>query len=145
VNRTLSFRGAGQGGSVELTAYFPGDFSSVSAARMLVSDALQSWDAPVDLDAVRLATSEIVTNAVVHAGGVESITVRLTALVARVEVADHSRGALMAHAPAPDATSGRGLNMVALVTDRWGVDDLAGEGKAVWFTVTRADARPHIA
>jgi hypothetical protein len=111
---------------------------------MLVSDALECWHAPVDLDAVRLATSEIVTNAVVHAGGVDSITVRLTALVARVEVVDHTHVALIAHAAPLDATSGRGLNIVALVTERWGVEDLL-EGKAVWFTVTRADAHPHIA
>jgi anti-sigma regulatory factor (Ser/Thr protein kinase) len=144
VNRTLPLRGAGEGEGIELTAYFPGDVTSVSAARMLVSDALESWQAPVDLDAVRLATSEVVTNAVVHAGGVESITVRLTALVARVEVVDHTHGGLIARAAPADATSGRGLNIVALVAERWGVEDLLG-GKAVWFTVTRADARSHIA
>ena len=69
VNRTLPLRGAGEGEGVELTAYFPGDVPSVSAADAGEQRA-RVLQAPVDLDAVRLATSEIVTNAVVHAGGV---------------------------------------------------------------------------
>jgi anti-sigma regulatory factor (Ser/Thr protein kinase) len=132
----------GYGEEIECTAFLPGDVTSVRAARDLVSDALESWGARVDLDAVLLATSELVTNAVIHAGGVESITVRLTPAVARVEVADPDSGVPVLRDAEADAEPGRGLRTVAALTNRWGVDTNPAGGKVVWFTVPANGHQP---
>ncbi|MFC5910775.1 ATP-binding protein [Streptacidiphilus monticola] len=88
--------------------------------------------APDTVDTLVLVVSELVTNAVVHTGreAVLSLAPAVGGRV-RVEVADAS-----ASAPAPrdaedDATSGRGLELVACLADRWGwYPD--GQGKKVW-------------
>jgi anti-sigma regulatory factor (Ser/Thr protein kinase) len=104
-------------------------------ARRLVAQACASADLPGDLcDSAQLATSELVTNAIVHGRS----EVRLHTSVdherraIRVEVGDdNSRHPRMQ--PADDgALDGRGLFIVDLLATRWGVrDDEAG--KVVWL------------
>jgi anti-sigma regulatory factor (Ser/Thr protein kinase) len=100
-----------------------------------VAESVRAWGVPVDVGAIELATSEVVTNALRHAGSEVVLTVRLDGSRVRVEVADRSRRLPVAgHAP-PDATSGRGLDIVEAVTDDWGAEETADDGKLVWFTV----------
>lgn len=85
---------------------------------------------------VALLTSELVTNAVVHARSDVEVTVSLGARAVRVEVADDGPGRPAVRRAGPDSPSGRGLTLVDAVADRWGVDH-AAPGKSIWFEVRR--------
>src|SRR5581483_11990393 len=76
----------------EASRRFDHDAQTPRAARRFVSEALTAWgDDEGDLtDTVTLLVSELVTNAVVHAGSDVEVMVRLTATAARVEVTDAS-------------------------------------------------------
>ncbi|QMU74987.1 ATP-binding protein [Streptacidiphilus sp. PB12-B1b] len=104
----------------------------------------------VDLDAplaetLVLVVSELVTNAVVHTGS--PAVLRLVFPVGadadrrpvRVEVADASDQPPQRRSTASEATSGRGLEMVDCLTDRWGwYPD--GAGKRVWCEIEPGQA-----
>jgi anti-sigma regulatory factor (Ser/Thr protein kinase) len=92
-------------------------------------------------ETVVLLVSELVTNAVVHAGTPSVLRVLLNGLhpagTVRVEVADLStRTPRQRHAHG-DETHGRGLELVASLADRWGWQ-CEGLGKLVWCEVKRA-------
>jgi anti-sigma regulatory factor (Ser/Thr protein kinase) len=82
---------------------------------------------------VRLLVSELVTNAVRHAGGdVVRLIVALTDGMLRIEVHDPGRG--FEHRPPPDdpmRASGWGLVLVEELADRWGIDH--HPQTRVWF------------
>jgi anti-sigma regulatory factor (Ser/Thr protein kinase) len=92
---------------------------------------------------VRLLVSELVTNAVRHAGLASGDPIRLAidaddgAL--RVEVLDRGSG-FEPRAPAPDPAraSGWGLFLVEQLADRWGMEG-ADPGTRIWFEVDRPD------
>src|SRR5258708_5139065 len=80
-----------------------------------------------DYDAVRLLVSELVTNAVRHAGarGREKIGVCVQSSDAtiRIEVRDHGIGfELPQPAPDPGADGGYGLLIVDRLCSRWGIE-----------------------
>jgi anti-sigma regulatory factor (Ser/Thr protein kinase) len=86
---------------------------------------------------VRLLVSELVTNAVRHAGLATEDRIRLLVQlrdrVLRVEVHDPGTGfELRAPAPDPARASGWGLYLVEELSDRWGMDGL-GPGTRIWF------------
>jgi anti-sigma regulatory factor (Ser/Thr protein kinase) len=91
---------------------------------------------------LRLLVSELVTNAVRHAGLRREDRIRLLVDVedhrVRVEVHDPGRG-FRPRAPAPDPAraSGWGLYLVDELADRWGVDSPGG-GTRVWFELDGA-------
>jgi anti-sigma regulatory factor (Ser/Thr protein kinase) len=82
---------------------------------------------------VRLLVSELVTNAVRHAGGeVVRLIVALTGGTLRIEVHDPGHG--FEHRPPPDdplRASGWGLVLVEELADRWGIDH--HPRTRVWF------------
>jgi anti-sigma regulatory factor (Ser/Thr protein kinase) len=82
---------------------------------------------------VRLLVSELVTNAVRHAGGeAVRLVVTLTGDTLRIEVHDPGRGFEVK--PPPDdplRASGWGLVLVEELADRWGVDH--DPRTRVWF------------
>jgi anti-sigma regulatory factor (Ser/Thr protein kinase) len=88
---------------------------------------------------VRLLVSELVTNAVRHAGLAHGdrirLLVRLDADVLHVEVRDPGTG-FERQPPSPDPVraSGWGLYLVEELSDRWGLDGDA-PGTLVWFEV----------
>jgi anti-sigma regulatory factor (Ser/Thr protein kinase) len=93
------------------------------AARRFVVDALTRWgvDGP-SLDDARLVLSELTSNAVVHACSPFSVTIRPEGSLVRISVQDTSpvRPALRDNGVM--GTSGRGLRLVAALSDDWGVD-----------------------
>jgi len=111
----------------------------VSEARRLVRRALV--DAGEDMvDAAELVTSELVTNAVVHAGTHIDINVELWADRVRVEVADGSPHLPESRRYGANAGTGRGLVMVEELSDDWGAfrQGPGGKGKVVWFEIGSA-------
>jgi DNA-binding response OmpR family regulator len=123
----------------EASERFGQDAQSPRAARRFVTRALTGWDdEESDLtDTVTLLVSELVTNAVIHAGSEVEVMVRLTATAARIEVTDGSAQAIAPRDATFEEDSGRGLALVGTLAQRWGVRPAAGGGKTVWFEVLR--------
>ena len=130
--------------------------AAAAAARYFVRDTLGSWDltgngdgrddpdALVD-DAV-LLTSELVTNAVLHAGTPVQVTCRLLGdgpdRSLEIAVLDRCPALLRPDLPhttdeAAERTNGRGLQLPSELASAWGVT-YAREGKAVWFRMDLA-------
>lgn len=85
---------------------------------------------------VRLLVTELVANSVRHAGLDESdsitVTLELGDSILRVEVLDPGGGfAFPVRPQRRDAAGGRGLQIVAAIAHRWGIE--RSEPIAVWF------------
>lgn len=115
-----------------------GETPSAGAARRLVTDALARWGSHDLIDVVRLLTSELVTNAAIHAGPGIRLVVELNQGVVRVEVHDDDQAdaRVIPGRPGPEDSGGRGLVLVAALADRWGVER-EPTGKFVWFETAR--------
>lgn len=114
------------------------DLRSAGDARRFARDHLADGIDADPFDTLTLLTSELVTNAVVHARSELEVTLRLTGRSARVEVTDGSDLAPEIGDPDDEATSGRGLQLVNRLARRWGIRHLPGGGKTVWFEVDRS-------
>ena len=108
---------------------------SVSAARRFLREMLREADRERWTDAAELALSEIVTNGVLHAHTELTVRLRVGEDLLEVEVGDRNP-ALPAQRRSADAeaTTGRGLELVAALTRECGVRP-EPTGKVVWFTV----------
>jgi PAS domain S-box-containing protein len=121
---------------------FAPEGQSVSLARRFVRQTLEKWGAEDLTDEAVLATSELVTNAVVHAGTPVLVALEVDAHGLRLEVQDlhpHRSLPLGVEGPADDAESGRGLLITSALAGAWGVDYSAG-AKRVWLRVERGDS-----
>jgi anti-sigma regulatory factor (Ser/Thr protein kinase) len=119
------------------------DPSEVGRARRWVRSRLLALGADPTAgyaETLVLLVSELVTNAVVHAGGAAELRLLWPQDVGpvRVEVADASDTAPRPRHACPGATSGRGLELVELLAARWGWSQ-EGAGKLVWCEVDRTD------
>lgn len=106
-------------------------------ARRFVSATLESWGlGDTDLlDCVRLLTSELVTNTVVHARSPAVLELARAARVIRIEVRDGAVVHPRVRAAGPWAASGRGLALVDALALRWGSFDADDGDKIVWFEI----------
>lgn len=108
---------------------------SAVIARWFLDDLLTSWgvESATRDDALLLA-DELVSNATRHARAAITVSVVGDADRLRVTVIDDDRRIPVLGTPAQEDTSGRGLLLVDVLADRWGVDSMVAEvGKAVWF------------
>ena len=122
-------------GVVERRAHFQPELASPAAARAFVRSELEQQAVPEPpLETAILLTSELVSNALLHARTPVDLLLVMASSGVRVEVHDgNRRQPAAATSPAPlDATTGRGLMMVEALAGRWGVDG-TGDGKTVWF------------
>jgi anti-sigma regulatory factor (Ser/Thr protein kinase) len=103
--------------------------SAIGDARRRVVEQVTRWGCG-DLDAIALVCSELITNAVVHAGGAVRVGVTDLGQRIRLEVDDGGRGqpSLRTHEAGP---GGLGLRIVAELSEQWGSEPTAG-GKRVW-------------
>ncbi|MFL6177637.1 MAG: ATP-binding protein [Ornithinibacter sp.] len=127
------------GTNPEAWLYLPSELAAVGAARRQVN-ALLSTLPPEQLDDAILATSEVVTNAVLHGEGPVRVRAWTGPHGVRVEVGDAGGGTLRpGTAVGNDEDAGRGLFIVGAITTRWGaLPAVPGPGKTVWFEIDEA-------
>ncbi|MFF3904980.1 SpoIIE family protein phosphatase [Streptomyces sp. NPDC001848] len=111
---------------------------SVASARSFVRDTLQGWGFADIVDDAVVLTSELVTNAVVHAGTAADVLCLRSDDGVRIEVADrYPEREIPLQSTAidmgsPDREGGRGLQLCAALAGRWGVE-YTPTHKQVWF------------
>lgn len=128
------------GSELDESVTLPHEASSAGRARRAVADLVTPLEPDLAEHGV-LLVSELVTNAVLHAGTSIGVRVRATTGWLRVEVSDGSTRQPHICDYSADATTGRGLNLVEALAARWGTE-ATGAGKVVWFEVgTHPDAR----
>ena len=114
---------------------------SVRRARGFVVDAARRAGCRGSVvDTAAVATSELVTNAVVHGRGPISVRVVSEADRFRVEVQDGAPGLPRRVDPHDAGDGGRGLEIVDAFSQEWGCTVVRGaSGKSVWFTLSRRE------
>ncbi|MGW2802449.1 ATP-binding protein [Streptomyces sp. NPDC001221] len=118
----------------------------VPLARRKVIDKVRAWGVPLDdetADVIRLVTSELITNAVVHGKG--PVTVALYHRPGRVviDVLDDNPSAPRTSCAQADDESGRGLALVGRLASRCAWEP-SGRGKLVWAEIALPMAAPAI-
>ncbi|MFI8346199.1 ATP-binding protein [Streptomyces sp. NPDC085596] len=118
-----------------LSARYPKTRASVSKARHFARSFAAGIGVGGPADDLVLIVSELVTNAVRHGktapGRQVEVTIDHSAGRVRVEVRDTGDGMPRRRPRVPLAVSGRGLEIVASLTEAWGVTEQV-VGKTVW-------------
>lgn len=137
---------SGAHSSRQLCMTLPAVSRSVRLSRHATHAALTAWQlAHVD-EAAALLVSELVTNAVRHAEGIDVVTVNLHAgrTWLRIEVQDADRHWPQPRIPGRYDESGFGFILVDALASNWGVRETEA-GKAVWAELdTRQGSGPGI-
>lgn len=132
--------------------------NAVRLARLHTTNVLSRWGVPAEVvETVKLIVSELATNAVRHPkeeGDEVSIyssefdvqtfelALEIDRDAVRVCVWDHDARPPVLTEPGVEATSGRGVLIVAAVSNRWGHHPARGlPGKVVWAEVSLSAAR----
>jgi hypothetical protein len=117
------------------------DAGSVRAARDFVMETLRRWGAAERSHDLAIVVSELVTNALRHAlpacgDAGPGRPIRLGLLQAGpwvlCAVGDPSRAVPLPQTPGCLAETGRGLQMICALSDRWGYTPPSDTGKIVW-------------
>uniref|UniRef100_A0AAU3GWL6 protein-serine/threonine phosphatase n=1 Tax=Streptomyces sp. NBC_01401 TaxID=2903854 RepID=A0AAU3GWL6_9ACTN len=113
----------------------------IASARQQLRELLHDWGDAEQVDSAELMVSEMSTNVLVHTDGdallVAEVTGERGRRRLRVEVADASDELPHTRRPGEMASSGRGLMLMEMLADVWGVDP-RGEGKSIWFELYEA-------
>jgi hypothetical protein len=116
---------------VRRSAGMPAAPASLAWARSTVRHACADWELEPEVrDAAVLVATELVTNAVVHAGTPSVLSIGLDGSGLHVAVRDEARGSV-ATTPTAGIDGGHGLRVVAGLSRCWGVDEHR-DGKTVW-------------
>ena len=106
--------------------------AAVPEARAFVVATLRRWDLDALIDDAVLLTSELVTNAVVHARSRVGLVVAVADGLAEVGVSDSSPALPTSRSTTWAAEGGRGLVLVEMLAREWGSAH-TDTGKQVWF------------
>ncbi|WP_328540125.1 ATP-binding protein [Streptomyces sp. NBC_00344] len=109
----------------------------IGQVRRIVSAQLRYWHLDPLIDQAALGVTELLTNVHRHAEPDKLCTVEMDLLLDRltVSVRDHDPRIPTVHNADQFATCGRGLSLIAAVSESWGVRPQGAEGKTVWFTL----------
>ena len=124
---------------IESRLSLPADAASASRARTFVREALAAWGAEEFEEPATLLTSELVTNAVLHARSATEVIVRLADGQLWVGVSDGNAGPPVRKRYGPEAATGRGLLLIERIASAWGSES-SGSGKVVWFQLRAGTA-----
>ncbi len=100
--------------------------------RQFVGHVLRDWQLADLVDSASLLTSEVVTNAVLHAGTASRLSIERGTDMVRVSVQDEGDGLAERSAPRMDAAGGHGLALMDTLADQWGARRVDGCHE-VWF------------
>jgi len=137
---------SGAHSSRQLRMTLPAVSHSVRLSRRATSAALTAWQLTHVDEVAALLVSELVTNAVRHAEGINVVTVNLHAgrTWLRIEVQDADRHWPQPRIPGRHDESGFGFVLVDALASNWGVRETEA-GKAVWAELdTRQESGPGI-
>ncbi|MFG2307919.1 ATP-binding protein [Streptomyces sp. NPDC048566] len=111
--------------------------SRIGQVRRIVSAQLRYWHLDPLIDRAALGVTELLTNVHLHARPDKQCTVRIELLLDTLTVSVHDHDPRLPEIRAADAaaTCGRGLAMVAAMSESWGVRPDGESGKVVWFTL----------
>jgi PAS domain S-box-containing protein len=134
--------GAVSNGDVrETLVRLPADRTAPSVGRNHI--AMVTAGLPEDVqDNAELLASELITNAIVFKIAPITLRTRVSSDVVEVAVHDYGPGRPKSPEGPPDPTAlnGRGLVIVAALSDSWGTTvDESGSGKSVWFRLRLSD------
>ena len=105
---------------------------SVRAARDLVAHACLDWGCGAQADAAMLVASELVTNALIHAGTGPEMFMARSGSRLRLAVRDGNARRPQPRKVGPSSPNGRGMLLVAAMSRAWGVLPTTADGKVVW-------------
>lgn len=111
----------------------PAELASARKARSFVAECAARMDRAEMVETAQLLVSELVTNAVAHAGTAVEVECVPTEGGLRVSVWDGSRFLPSPGRPDEWDERGRGLVLVDTLASRWGAHRHSDNGKAVWF------------
>jgi two-component sensor histidine kinase len=112
----------------------------VQSARSFVRDRLPDEVTHETAETALLLTSELVTNAVIHAR--TAIEVGVTVTTNKVLITVHDEDLGRPSDTDPGREGGRGLGLVAAMSEDTATERHQGEGKTVWFRLARTQDAP---
>ncbi|CAL9484442.1 hypothetical protein SUDANB6_03108 [Streptomyces sp. enrichment culture] len=115
----------------------------IATARRHLRDLLHDWPDEEQTDAAVLLLSETLTNVLVHTDADALLVAEVTGEPGerriRAEVFDNGADLPHRRRPGEMASSGRGLMLIELLADAWGVAP-RGQGKSIWFEIYESGA-----
>ncbi len=120
-------------------AHFANDASSAGGARRFVTATLEGWGLDELTEVASLLVSELVSNALLHAGTDLDVHLRRSDGMVRVEVHDRSPRLPERKYYSTMSVTGRGLVFVSELAQSWGFEP-NDQGKLVWFELDEASA-----
>lgn len=117
--------------------------SRVGQVRRIVTAQLRYWRLAALVEPVALGVTELLANVYQHAGPDKRCTLELTRRHDQLTVSVRDSNPRLPRMCAADsaATTGRGLALVAAVSQSWGMrPERDGSGKTVWFALPTAAA-----
>ncbi|MFJ3335393.1 SpoIIE family protein phosphatase [Streptomyces sp. NPDC086766] len=148
----LSRRGEEQGGTAAvrpevrrtLLSVAQAEPERVSVARQQLRELLHDWSSEEQVDSAVLLLSELLANVLLHTDTDALLLAEIAGEQGerrmRVEVTDAGDDLPHKRRPGELASSGRGLVLIELLADAWGVDP-RGQGKSIWFELYEPAAK----
>jgi anti-sigma regulatory factor (Ser/Thr protein kinase) len=121
---------------------FPCAPASAGKARRFVRSALAAVGPPELGEVAELLVSELVSNAILHAGTDLEVVVRVMPDRVSVEVHDRGPGSATRRHYSSTSGTGRGLVLVDELSREWGTV-VTANGKFVWFELAIPNGAPH--
>ncbi len=123
-------------------AYPPEDEQAAAARRDAARELSTNGVGSDVLEDALIVVGELVTNAIRHAATEFTLALDISAERVRIEVGDRDTRPPVVVAADVDATSGRGLVLVAAAASTWGFETADHDGiagKTVWAELLRGD------
>ncbi|MET8524912.1 SpoIIE family protein phosphatase [Micromonospora sp. NPDC005172] len=122
----------------------PAEPTAPSRVRHWMTGQLTEWQVPESvIGAAVLCTSELTTNALLHAGTAARVEIDLSSERLLVSVADSGTRGTVTRARTDTLSSrGRGLGLIEELSDAWGTDPSV-RGSTVWFEILVPPAEGH--
>ncbi|MFP3906571.1 MAG: ATP-binding protein [Acidimicrobiales bacterium] len=107
------------------------DTTMVAETRRRTGELLSEWGCQAMVTDAQLVVSELVNNAILHAGSSCRVSLALSDQRLTIEVTDDDPSPPEPQPFDPHREGGRGLLIVSTLATRWGIEPV-GTGKTVW-------------